>query len=291
MLNNYRAGFIPKGVLSSLFILVGIAFVCILLAAILGQLITGGDYHTVGAMKLIQLLQSVGLFFIPPFLFAYFCSESVSSFLALSHRPPLVFFVLVGLFMLVCVPAINLTAFLNQRVVLPGFLHPLEQWMKMSEQQATAATEKMLGVHSFTALLFNVFLMALLPAIGEELFFRAALLRIFSKRFGIHWAVWITAIIFSAIHMQFYGFLPRMLLGAFFGYLLVWSKSLWVPVVAHFVNNALVVIVFYFRFNNYNLPDFDTLGTGTTCWMGCLSLALCAGMIPVFYRYLQGVEK
>lgn len=291
MLDKYKARFIPGGLMSSLFILLAFAFVFIFVAALAGQILTGGDYHTVSSMKLIQLLQSLGLFFLPPLLFAYFCTNSVTDFLALRYKRPFVSFVFVGLFMLLCVPAINLAGFLNQQIVLPDFLHSLEQWMKTSEQQATVATEKMLGVHSFQSLLFNLFLMALMPALGEELFFRAALLRIFSKRFGAHWAVWITAIIFSAIHLQFYGFLPRMLLGAFFGYLLVWSKSLWLPVVAHFVNNALVVIVFYFRFNGYVLPDFDSVGTGSTLWLGLLSLAFCIGIIPLFYKYLSKPDE
>jgi len=111
----------------------------------------------------------------------------------------------------------------------------------------------------------------LLPAFGEELFFRSALQGLFSRTMNVKLAVWIAAIIFSAIHFQFYGFVPRMLLGAFFGYLLAWSENLWLPILAHFANNVLAVIFFYLKTNGYKVIDIDTIGIGSTLWLGIVS--------------------
>ena len=123
-------------------------------------------------------------------------------------------------------------------------------------------------------LIFNIILIAIIPALGEELFFRGALQGVMKAWKGAKLAIWITAIIFSAIHLQFYGFVPRMLLGAFFGYLLFWSENIWLPIIAHFVNNVLAVIFYYFKFNGYQVPDIDTIGTGNTLWLGIASGAL-----------------
>jgi hypothetical protein len=122
-------------------------------------------------------------------------------------------------------------------------------------------------------LAFNIFLIALIPAFGEELFFRGAVQGIIQEKMNVKFAIWITAIVFSAIHMQFYGFLPRMLLGAFFGYLLFWSENLWLPIAAHFTNNAVAIVFYYLKYNGYKLPDIDTVGTGNTLWLGLISAA------------------
>jgi len=113
------------------------------------------------------------------------------------------------------------------------------------------------------------------------LYFRGAVQRVIQPWKGIQVSIWITAIIFSTIHFQFYGFVPRMLMGAFFGYLLFWSKNLWFPVIAHFTNNAIAVIFYYLKFNGFKLPDIDSIGTGNTIWIGLVSGAI--GLSGLFW--------
>ena len=87
---------------------------------------------------------------------------------------------------------------------------------------------------------------AIVPAIGEELLFRGLIQKYFRQIFGNpHAAIWVTAILFSAFHLQFYGFLPRMLLGAFFGYLFYFSRNLGYAIIAHFINNGFTVTLLY----------------------------------------------
>jgi membrane protease YdiL (CAAX protease family) len=88
--------------------------------------------------------------------------------------------------------------------------------------------------------------MALFPALFEEFFFRGTLQPFFTKWFmNKHLAIMVTAFIFSAIHFQFYGFIPRFLLGIYLGYLLIWGKSLWLPIIAHFIHNTISLILHY----------------------------------------------
>lgn len=140
-------------------------------------------------------------------------------------------------------PAITLTALLNKQMVLPSFMAPVENWMKAQEALAEQLTNTLLAGDGLMNILANLLVIAAVAGITEEFLFRGALQRIIGKwTSNHHIVIWTAAIIFSAFHMQFYGFLPRMLLGAYFGYLLYWSRNIWIPVFAHFVNNAFAVI-------------------------------------------------
>ena len=145
-------------------------------------------------------------------------------------------------------------------------------------------TEAFLNVKTIPGLAFNIFMIAFLPAIGEELLFRGVIQRIFTNMTkNFHWGIWISAILFSALHMQFYGFVPRVLLGAIFGYLLVWSGSMWLPIVGHFLNNAFAVVGMYLINNNLLSPKLEEIGSNSdSYYMALLSLVL----IVVFMFHL-----
>lgn len=178
----------------------------------------------------------------------------------------------------VAAPGINLLAELNQQIVLPECLSGLEAQMQRMEEQAALLTKAFLGSGS---LIVNIGLMAILPAFSEELTFRGTLMR--SHR---HWCIWMVAILFSAIHMQFYGFIPRMLLGAWFGYMLVWTKSLWVPMLMHMANNTMAVLTYHYANTHGIDPDeMETIGVGDTLWLGILSLLLTTIGIYAICRY------
>ena len=140
-------------------------------------------------------------------------------------------------------PVINLLGLLNKQMELPAFMAPIEEWMRAQETLAEQLTTILLSSDSVWVILANLIVIAVTAGITEEFLFRGALQRVIGKwTSNPHTIIWIAAILFSAFHLQFYGFLPRMILGAYFGYLLYWSKSIWIPVFAHFVNNAFAVI-------------------------------------------------
>ena len=149
-------------------------------------------------------------------------------------------------FYIISLPGMNWLVSLNEAMSLPQSMHSVEQWMRASEQQAAALTEQMLDIHSLGQLALCIFVVGIMAGLSEEALFRGALLRTMEdSRLGSHAAVWIAAIVFSAFHMQFFGFLPRMILGVWLGYLLLWTRSLWVPIIAHALNNSTVVIFKY----------------------------------------------
>lgn len=164
------------------------------------------------------------------------------------NRPNLVeiFFVIVLSF---CIfPVTGFTGDLNSGMKLPEWLSSLEEWMRSKENYAESLMETVLTPDDPGSLLINIVMIALLPAVGEELIFRGVIQRILKNLFRSgHLSVWVTAILFSAIHFQFYGFLPRFILGLVFGYLFLWGGTLWLPVIAHFVNNGVLVLVVYFQ--------------------------------------------
>lgn len=285
-MNKFKGLFSQYGILSRLLILIGFSCLFAVLGMMIWVAITHGDATDVGSLKLLQLLQSIGIFVLPSFALAYFCSGSTSRFLHLDKRINWAI-VFVVLFMIVVIPFVNLLGELNQKLVLPKAFAELESLMKAYEEQAAQLTGKLLNVHTIQALFFNVFLIAMIPAFGEELFFRGAMQGVFSEKINVKAAIWITAIVFSAIHLQFYGFVPRMLMGAFFGYLLVWSDNIWLPIVAHFTNNLFAVVFYYFKNNGYKLPDIDTVGTGSTLWLGYASGVLAILGFVLFRRYFQ----
>lgn len=275
-----------SGAFQKIFQLIIAFFVLLIFTTAVIAVVTQNDTSSIGSLKIMQLIQAIGLFILPPLVLAYLWSEKPLSYLGLTQRFSFSDLLLVSVFMLVAIPFINLITSLNQLMILPDILRSVEEWMKASEKQIAEITMKMLNVHTVSGLLFNILLIAIIPALGEELFFRATIQRIFTEWRKAVWGIWIAAFVFSAIHLQFYGFVPRLLLGAFFGYLYVWSGSLWLPIVAHFVNNAVAVLFYYLQYNGVQLPDIDRLGTGDTLWLGLLSALLVIGGVFVLQKRL-----
>jgi membrane protease YdiL (CAAX protease family) len=231
------------------------AFIGLFLSASLSGLIFGIEAdapRSVWAIRFSSFLQALLMFLFPA------CTVFLWSFpqplraLKLSVTGPLWKHIACGIVVL-CV-AYPFTVFLtqlNKEMVLPGSMSAIERWMRVYEDQAMEITDMLLSGKSLFGLVVNLILVAGFAALAEELFFRGAmqqlLQRIMQSR---HLAVWTTAFIFSAIHLQFYGFLPRLVLGAMLGYLFCYSRSLWAPIAVHFLNNAFVIAMMYYR--NFN---------------------------------------
>ena len=159
-------------------------------------------------------------------------------------------------------PFINAIAVWNESLHLPSFLGSLEIWMRQAEAEAMRMTEAFLKMETPLDLFINLLIIAIIPSIGEELLFRGVIQKLFLKWNGnIHLSVWLTAFVFSTVHMQFLGFFPRLVLGAVLGYMFVWSGSLWLPIVAHFTNNAFAVLITYFIGIDKINPSLENLGT------------------------------
>jgi membrane protease YdiL (CAAX protease family) len=163
-------------------------------------------------------------------------------------------------------------------MVLPEALKGLENWIKGNEEAAAQLLEKMLYADNLGVLIFNILIVCIFTGIGEEFMFRGLLQNLFGRVIrNSHAVIWIVAIVFSIVHFQFYGFLPRMLLGAWFGYLLYYTKTIWIPVLAHFTHNFISIIIYYiFQDTPQEMQEIDAIGTGSTWWLAVASFALFA---------------
>jgi len=205
-----------------------------------------GDPTLIEGMKMMQLFSALGLFVVPPFVYGLFTSKKALKSLGLKSFPKPINYVLILIFMTVLTPFLSWIIELNAAMVLPDFMSGIEQWMRESEQNAEQMTKAFLTFNGIGSLFYVLIIVAVVPAIGEELLFRGVLQKVFINwTKNAHIGIWISAILFSALHMQFFGFFPRLLLGLLFGYIFYWSKSLWLPILGHFINNGTVVIVSY----------------------------------------------
>ncbi len=143
----------------------------------------------------------------------------------------------------------------NQSIHFPDFLKGFEKWARDKEDQLEKITKMLTNFASFGEFVIAFVVVAILAAVCEEFLFRGIVqTELFRGTKNIHVAIWASAFLFSAIHTQFFGLIPRMLLGALFGYLYYWSGNLWIPMFGHFINNAFTIVMIYL----FHLKIIDT---------------------------------
>ncbi|MFI5164003.1 MAG: CPBP family intramembrane glutamic endopeptidase [Bacteroidia bacterium] len=240
---------------------------------------------TILLLKLSQMVSVLILFIIPTVLFILFSSEKKLSYLKLNgfnFNSGIAVILLVFAVM----PFINWTGELNSHLSLPSFMSGIEEWMKASEDNLKKLTDIFLKMDTVGDLILNTVVIALFAAVGEELFFRGAIQNVlieWTKK--THLSVWITAILFSALHAQFYGFIPRMLLGVVLGYIYIWSGSLWLSMLFHFLNNGLAVLFSYLIGKGKISETAETVGAGDTpIYFVIVSVFVSAGLMYFIYK-------
>lgn len=202
--------------------------------------------HLVSAIWILQFSGTTFPILAAPVFFAYVIVREPQRYLKANIRFHWGLLALVLLIMFFSNPIIELLSNINAQMKLPPFLKGLEDWMKSTEKSAEEVTTALLKMNSIGDMLKNVLFIGLIPGIVEELMFRGVLQTIFLRwSKNTHAAVWITAALFSAFHFEFYGFLPRLMLGVLFGYFVAWSGSIWPAIWAHFLNNGTDVVITY----------------------------------------------
>ena len=246
-----------------------------------------GDYngHT-GMVFFFQVTYSAGLFLFPALLAGFLIQGRSLVYLSATKSPALFTAMLIVLLMLVAIPVINLLVKLNMDLSLPEKLSGLEERINKAEEEAEEMMNTFLSVTSLGGLLMNLLMISIIPAIGEEFLFRGIIQKLFTDWFrNYHVAILITAAIFSFLHFQFLGFLPRLFLGILFGYLMVWTGSVWAPVLAHFVNNSLAVVYFYLYNKGLFHYNLDTVGsTRDTFIHAAISIVLLVIFMGGIYK-------
>jgi membrane protease YdiL (CAAX protease family) len=283
-----------------------ILFAILLISLVLAQIVAGGlmilmsgiELRNIGnlidvlmnskngwwAMMLSQGVASIFTFIVPGLLFWYAVEKKQFSDLSFRALPSLQIFGLVILIQLTFSPFSGWVQSLNEKMQLPASLEWLELIMKSMENSAKTLTDFLTKFDSTLELFVALIVIAIIAGIGEELIFRGLIQR--KLLLGIknyHLAIWISAIIFSGIHMQFYGFFPRMFLGALFGYLYYWSGNIWVPIFAHIFNNGLAVVLMHMVNQKKISPEIEKLDSIPLPYV-LASLLAFIGLMFVFQK-------
>lgn len=219
----------------------------------------GIDNKSRSGLLLISVYQALIMFIAPSFLAARIVSPRPLSFLRLSTPPTLLCVLGIIFGYLIALPALNQLIYWNSNISFPESIAYWEQIFREMEDSATNASGIMLDSSTVGGLVINLLVIALLTAFGEELFFRGTLQSASAASGASYTAIWVVALIFSAMHFQIFGFIPRLLLGAWFGYLLFWTRSFYAPFIAHFINNGVVVVFSWLQARGVTY-DFDRFG-------------------------------
>ncbi|MBD1385263.1 CPBP family intramembrane metalloprotease [Mucilaginibacter rigui] len=247
--------------------------------------------QSIPALYILQIVTTTIPIFLAPVIFGYWVAKAPSQYIKPTIRIPWMLFIVAFFVMLFSPPLIEFLSNINQQMVLPKWLNGLERWMKESEESARRMTGAILNMQTIGDCIKNIILIGLLTAIAEEFMFRGVIQTILQKwTKNTHVAIWVTAAIFSAFHMEFYGFLPRLLLGALFGYFVAWSGSIWPAVWGHFLNNGSAVVITYLYQKKYiKLNPDDT--TVFSWWQYIFSLIIIIILLLVYKKIALGKKQ
>jgi len=238
--------------------------------------------HGKEAMLTFQGITSIGTFILVPTFF-FLTRDHILPPLGLKKiRPwPIVLVLLIILtFMVVNAWFIEF----NRSITFPESLQAVEKWARDFENRAEMITNQLTQIDSFPYFIAALLVIAVVPGIGEELLFRG----IVQKKFflltnNIHLSIWLSAAIFSAFHLQFFGFIPRLLLGVIFGYIYYWSGSLLLTMLAHFFQNGFLVLAMYLH--QTGAITFDVESTESVPITSVLIFSLVSGFLIYIFRH------
>jgi hypothetical protein len=221
-------------------------------AAVSDTLLAEAGETDIDFLRYLMIMQDICLFIIPSIIIIVILKPPYHKSPVELKVPRINEVVLVILLAFCLFPVTSFTGELNSGMHLPGWLSDVEKWMAEKEENADKLIGLLIASDTIWIMILNVIMIAVLPAIGEEAIFRGVFQKIINDFFKSGQpAVWITAILFSTLHFQFFGLIPRFILGLVFGYLYLWSGTLWLPVIAHFINNAVPVIGEYIKGMEY----------------------------------------
>lgn len=232
----------------------------------------------VGMLQLTQICSQVIGFIMPPVLYAAFVHEKPLNYLGFKKLQPWSLLGIIAMFTIL--PFNAIVAEWNEAFVFPERLEPI---LRQLQDTASNLTEMMMNNGS---LFVNLLIFGALAAIGEELLFRSVLQKAFIKIFkNVHVGIIFTAIVFSAIHFEFYGFFPRVILGLMLGYMFYISGSIWSSILMHFTNNATIVILYFLNNQGVTNIDVDNFGNTNNIFLIILSLAATVAIFVFLFRF------
>lgn len=248
-----------------LLLLLCIFLICYLLTIGTAYIISRVLVTNPGAsLRISTVIQDLLTFIVPAVATAVIVTRRPADLLCLTSTPRIAFFICITVIMVISIPAQEAIIYWNHNITLPQSMSAFENAARTMEDTAFRAMATLLSDTSVAALMVNILIIGILAGLSEELLFRGCFQRLLTTG-GVnpHVAIWAVAICFSALHFQLFGFVPRILLGAYFGYLLLWSGSIWVPVAAHVLNNTVFVVT---AFRNVRAEGVTALGSEPSLW-------------------------
>lgn len=232
-------------------------------------------------IMIMQMVTAITLFILTPFVFIKWILKTSNKFIFTPNHKLLIGAAGITAIITICFMGFNsILVEWNSNMILPEFMSGIEDYIRSKEDQLSGLTTFLTDFTSSDKYIFTLFVIAIIPAIGEEYLFRGVIQTVFEKYLkNPHVAIIITAILFSAFHIQFYGFLPRAALGVLFGYLFYYSGNLIYPIIAHFINNGLTLTMVYLY--NINAINYDIEKTETPSLL-IISVFLIIGLFLMF---------
>ena len=275
--------------LERIFIIAALIIVGLILSLVVSTITTfaSGSFSELSVLRIAQISSQIFTFVLPPILYAILVKDNPISALGLNKVK--FHWLLLGIAMMYIILPLN-SAFAewNAELKLPESMKALEELMKSMQDAAAEATEKMLNVNNISGLIINIIMIAGLAALGEELLFRSLLQTSLIKICkNAHIGIIIASAVFSFIHFEFYGFLPRLVLGLLLGYMFYFSGSIWVPMLMHFLNNGTIVVLYFLNNKGITNIDLETFGKTSTP----ILIASIIAMIALFYLSIRCSKK
>lgn len=288
--NNLLLSKIRESAGLRLCMLFGLMFFLLIISSIITEFLRSSD--TIGernGLLLSSAIQSILVFVIPALCCGYFSSNRPYKWLEIDDKITIRNIVGIVIVFIISLPAMNQLIDWNENIAFPESISGLETTLRQWEETGKQTTEILLNTSGFSQVITGILIIGVLTGLSEELFFRGALQKIFTETsLRAIGAIWIGAIIFSAFHFQFFGFFPRMIMGAFFGYLLYWTGSIWSSIFAHALNNSMVVVISsYFPETNGEKGLIETIGLTSSGvpWMAVISCCLTIVFLILFKNY------
>lgn len=251
--------------LERIFLLAALLVFGLIIGSVLGvifPIVTGSDIMGLNSLRFMQISSQIFTFVLPPIVYALLIKEN--PFKALGFNKTTITWLFLGVAMMYAILPLNsVFAEWNANIKFPDSMTDFERLLQDMQERATEIMERFVNVTSIGGLILNLFMIAGLAALGEELLFRSIIQTSLIKVCkNAHIGIIIASAIFSIIHMEFYGLLPRFVLGMLLGYMYYYSRSIWIPIAMHFANNGTIVFLYYL--NNIGTINIDVESFGKT---------------------------
>lgn len=276
--------------LERIFLLAALLVFGLIIGSVLGvifPIVTGSDIMGLNSLRFMQISSQIFTFVLPPIVYALLIKEN--PFKSLGFNKTTITWLFLGVAMMYAILPLNsVFAEWNANIKFPDSMTDFERFLQDMQERATEIMERFVNVTSIGDLILNLFMIAGLAALGEELLFRSIIQTSLIKVCkNAHIGIIIASAIFSIIHMEFYGLLPRFVLGMLLGYMYYYSRSIWIPIAMHFANNGTIVFLYYL--NNIGTINIDVESFGKTN-IFVLILSIIA-MIALFWFTIKLNKK